>query len=79
MNAVELAMVYKAETGDCAVDEVEVEFTCWRSKGQWVIDISDEERLGLYGRTSFIQFTKPDPKYIAWLESKVCELLTNKT
>jgi hypothetical protein len=47
---------------------------CWRSKGQWVIDISDEERLGLFGRESQITFEMPDPDYLAWLENKVMEL-----
>jgi hypothetical protein len=70
--------LYKEETGLTPVDEVELEFMCWRSKGQWVIDISDAERLKLFGRESMITIIKPDPDYVEWLENKVMELLTNK-
>jgi hypothetical protein len=50
----------------------------WRSKGQWVIDISDEEKLQLTGRRSVIRFTRTDPDYLEWLENKVMELLNSK-
>ena len=71
--------LYKVETGRTLVDEEELEFYCWRSKGQWVIDISDTERLGLFGRESQITFTRPDPDYVEWLENKVMELLKLKS
>lgn len=67
--------LYKQETGSFPVYEEELEFMCWRSKGQWVIDISDEERLELFGRNSLIIFTRPDPDYIQWLEEKVMSLM----
>lgn len=70
--------LYKEETGSFPCGEEEIEFRCWRSKGQWVIDISDTERLGLFGRESLISFTRPDPDYVEWLEKKVMELLTLK-
>lgn len=70
--------LYKEETGSFPVDEEELEFMCWRSKGQWVIDISDTERLQLFGKESLIRLTRPDPDYLEWLENKVMELLTNK-
>ncbi len=73
---IDIRHLYKQETGCTPVHEVELEFMCWRSKGQWVIDISDEERLGLFGRQSLITFTKPDEDYVEWLENKVMELLT---
>jgi hypothetical protein len=70
--------LYKEETGAYPVDEEELEFMCWRSKGQWVIDISDAERLQLFGRESLITITRTDPDYLEWLENKLIELLTQK-
>jgi hypothetical protein len=75
---IDVKHLYKEETGAFPVDEEELEFTCWRSRGQWVIDISDEERLQLFGRQSMITLTRPDPEYVKWLENKVMELLTLK-
>jgi hypothetical protein len=69
--------LYKQETGQCPVDEEELEFTVWRSKGQWVINIEDEEMLKLFHRESVIRFIRPDPDYVEWLENKVMELLTH--
>jgi hypothetical protein len=70
--------LYKEETGNFPVYEEELEFMVWRSKGQWVINISDEEKLQLSGRESIIRFTRTDPDYLEWLENKVMELLTQK-
>jgi hypothetical protein len=75
---IDVRHLYKEETGCIPIDEEELEFYCWRSKGQWVIDISDTERLGLFGRESQITFTRPDPDYVEWLENKITELLTHK-
>jgi hypothetical protein len=71
--------LYKEETGSFPVYEEELEFMCWRSKGQWVIDITDAERLLLFGKESLIRITRPDPDYVEWLEKKVMELLTLDT
>jgi hypothetical protein len=68
--------LYKEETGNFPYEEEELEFMVWRSKGQWVIDISDEEKLRLSGRESMIRFTRTDSDYLEWLENKVMELLT---
>lgn len=67
--------LYKEETGSFPVDEEECILTCWRSKGQWVVDISDVERLEMFGRHSEITFTRPDPDYVEWLENRIEELL----
>ena len=76
MNRLELRMKYKAETSHTAYDEVECEFEVWRSKGQWVLNMSDAEKFNLSGRMGLIQFVKPDEDYVKWLEDKVMELLT---
>ncbi len=70
--------LYRDETGCTAVDEEEYILTCFRSKGQWVVDISDVERLEMFGRFSEIRFKRPDPDYVRWLEDKVMELLNPK-
>lgn len=68
--------LYKIETGMVPVDEFEYEFTIWRSKGQWVVEISDEEKFDIWGNQGNIKITKPDEDYVRWLEDKVMELLT---
>ena len=75
MNKLELQMRYKAETSNTAFDEEEVEFEVWRSKGQWVLNISDVEKFNLAGSMGVIRFNKPDTDYIAWLEEKLMDLL----
>jgi hypothetical protein len=75
---IDVQHLYKEETGCLPEEEVELEFMVWRSKGQWVIDISDEEKLQLFGRNSMIRITRPDSDYLEWLENKVMELLTHK-
>lgn len=72
---IDIQHLYKDETGCLPGIEEELEFTVWRSKGQWVIDISDEQKLQLSGRESMIRFTRTDPDYLEWLENKVTELL----
>ena len=76
--AIDAKHLFKEETGSMPGDEEELVFMCWRSKGQWVIDISDEKKLQLSGRESVIRFTRTDPDYLEWLENKVKELLTLK-
>lgn len=76
--AIDAQHLYKEETGSMPAYEEELEFMCWRSKGQWVIDISDEEKLQLSGRQSMIRFTRTDPDYLEWLENKVMELYNQK-
>jgi len=68
-------MRYKAETSHTAFDEVDCEFEVWRSKGQWVLNMSDAEKFDLNGRAGLITFVKPDDDYVAWLEEKLMELL----
>lgn len=75
MNKLELQMKYKAETSDIAFDEEEVEFMVWRSKGQWVLEMSDAEKFELSGNRGIIRFNKPDTDYVLWLEEKLMELL----
>ena len=70
--------LYKAETGQSPGDEEEIEFEVWRSKGQWILNISDEEKFKLAGNMGFIRFNKPDYDYIKWLENKVMELIKSK-
>lgn len=74
--AISVKHLYKEETGLWPVDEEEYILSCFRSKGQWVVDISDVERLEMFGRSSEITFVRPDPDYVRWLEEKVMELLT---
>ncbi len=73
--AIDAKHLYKEETGSFPVPEEELEFMCWRSKGQWVIDISDSEKMELSGRESIIRFSRTDPDYLEWLENKVIELI----
>jgi hypothetical protein len=73
---IDIEHLYKAETGNFPCAEEELEFMVWRSKGQWVINISDAEKMELSGRESIIRFTRTNPDYLEWLENKVIELLT---
>lgn len=68
--------LYKLETGSCPVDEIEYEFMIWRSKGQWIVEITDEEKFNIWGNQGCIEITRPDEDYVRWLEEKVMELLT---
>ena len=68
--------LYKLETGSVPVDEFEYEFTIFRSKGRWVVEISDEEKFNIWGNQGSIEVTKQDEDYVRWLEEKVMELLT---
>jgi hypothetical protein len=65
--------LYKIETGEVPGHVVELEFGIWRSKGQWIINISDEEKMRLFGNRGIIEITLPDEDYIRWLEEKVME------
>ena len=69
---------YKEETGVFPVDEVTNEFTIWRSKGQWIVEITDEEKFHIWRNRGFIEILKPDEDYIRWLEEKVSELMRVK-
>lgn len=75
MNKFELQLKYKTETSQTAFDEEEIEFTVWRSNGQWILDITDAEKFKLSGNMGLIKITKPDTDYIQWLEEKLMELL----
>lgn len=74
-DRIQLRLLYKTDTGNVAFDEEEVEFDVWRSKGQWVLNMSDAEKFNLAGRMGEIRFMKPDPEYVAWLEEKLMDLL----
>ena len=74
---IEILILYKKETGTCPFGEVEIEFEVWRSKGQWVLNISDAEKFDLSGRMGLIQFNKPDEDYIEWLEQKLLTFIKN--
>jgi hypothetical protein len=68
--------LYKQETGMTPHDEKEYILSCFRSKGQWVVDISDVERLEMFGRQHECWINLgADPDYVEWLENKVMELL----
>ena len=69
MSSDDLHRQYKAETGQVFS---EWEFGLWRSRGQWVLDISDENKMRQYGTLGW--FDVPDLDYINWLERKVIEL-----
>lgn len=69
------AHLYKQETGSIAVVEEDMELNVFRSKGVWVLDIDDYEKMKLAGiRHGIIRFTRTDPDYLQWLEEKVVEL-----
>jgi hypothetical protein len=76
--AIDAKHLYKEEMGRFPYDEEELEFHVWRSKGQWVIDITDSEKMELVGRYDLIRFTRSDPDYLEWLEKKVEELTNLK-
>ena len=76
MNFCEL--LYKQETGSYPSPEEEVEFSVFRSKGLWVLDITDVEKFELAGRYGLIRFERQDPDYLRWLEEKVEELMRQK-
>jgi hypothetical protein len=67
-------MLYKQETGLAPGVEEELEFSVFRSKGLWVLDISDVEKFELAGRYGLIRFERTDLDYLRWLEEKVEEL-----
>ena len=71
-------LLYKRETGDTPVDEEVMEFEIWRSRGQWIINISDEEKFKIWGNQGIIEITTPDRDYVRWLEEKVIELLKQR-
>lgn len=77
--AIDAKHLYKEETGFFPFDEEDLEFEVYRSKGVWVIDISDAEKMKLAGRRDLIRFTRTDPDYLEWLENKVMELIKNTT
>lgn len=66
--------LYKEETGSFPVSECE--FEVWRSRGQWILNISDEEKIESFGNEGYFSF--PDKDYLNWLENKVMELLNSK-
>jgi|WetSurMetagenome_2_1015567.scaffolds.fasta_scaffold00003_175 hypothetical protein len=75
MEIISARHLYKSETGETPVDEKVLEFEIWRSKGQWIINISDKEKLSRWGNESYIEITMPDRDYIKFLEDKVLELM----
>lgn len=76
MMIIDCEHLYKQETGELPGHEVELEFEIWRSKGQWIVEITDEEKFNIWGNQGSIVITKPDEDYVRWLEEKVIDLLT---
>lgn len=74
-DKITLRLLYKSETSRTAFDEEEVEFEVWRSKGQWVLNMTDAEKFDLAGRCGTIRFMKPDLDYVEWLEEKLMEVM----
>lgn len=72
MNKVELELLYKNDTGERPVYHEETELEIWRSKGQWILNIDDQEAWEMGG---LFRFDRPDPDYVEWLENKLMELL----
>lgn len=65
---------YKMETG--SYPDVNIEYNIYRSKGKWVLDISDEDAIRLNLRVGSMD--SMDVDYFNWLENKVLELLNQK-
>jgi hypothetical protein len=74
--AIDAEHLYKEETGSFPVYEKVLEFEIWRSRGQWIMNITDEEKFKLWGNQGVIELTMQDQDYVDWLENKVMELLT---
>ena len=72
MNKFELHLIYKNDTGSSPIEEIEEIEIVFRSKGQWILNMTDDEVKNLVHNTTI---TKPDPEYVEWLENKLCELL----
>ena len=71
-------ILFKADTGYYPKVETILEFEIWRSKGQWIVHISDEEKFNIWGNRGLIEITLQDQEYINWLEEKI-EQLTRQT
>lgn len=65
--------LYKEETG---LTPESVDYEIYRSKGRWVVDVTDEEILSRIGRESYIEI--PDIDYVEWLENKVMDLINKR-
>ena len=70
--------LYKEETGSFPEFEETYEFEIFRSKGQWIMGITDEEKFKLFGNDSTIEIETPCKDYIKWLENKIIELSNNQ-
>lgn len=73
MTKLELRMIYKADTGCSAIEAEEIELDVFRSKGQWILNMTDEEVMNLRNGLTFM---RPDTDYVSWLEEKLMEFLT---
>ena len=71
MSIRDIHRLYKNETGNGKQDEWSFYLTRW--KGNWVLDISDQEKMELFGKWGV--FTIPDLDYIEWLERKLSEYI----
>lgn len=77
MNAKELKMIYKAETS-----KKDNSFKADARVGKYgdiILDGFDFDDIEKEVIDKNRSIDLHDPNYIAWLENKVCELLTNKT
>ena len=68
MAARKLTLLYKKETGR---DICYTELSATRKRGQWILDISDENAIDTFSYTGTLEI--PDLEYIDWLERKLIE------
>lgn len=71
MSTREIHRLYKEETGSSVGPGWS--FQIARMRGQWVLDISDEMKMEVFGRWG--EFDVPDLDYVEWLERKLSELI----
>lgn len=66
---------YREETGNEPVEKLTIDFPCYRSKGQWVLNMDDDQVYEL----TVSGFEKFDEDYLKWLEEIVFELINQPT
>lgn len=66
-----LHSLYKSETGHSFSPAWSFYLT--RERGKWVLDVSDQEKMELFGRNGV--FDIPDLDYIEWLQEELLKRL----